>query len=246
MKKFLMLLSILSFLLVIAQGAWAVPTVPKTGTWTSSDDFNKGRWIEYFVGGGPGQVGNVLKANAYSSPFSMSWYMDNYDFTILSAPPVGVSTPEGWMQYTTSYTGGKIHLKYNDTSLTGDPWANDAGSGEYVFSITELLVVAYIDPATGRYAFSNKVQVPGEITLTGIYTKDPLYTLSITGLLSEGGSANSYFTLSGTEYLGHWGDIKDMTLTIASTSVSEPATMLLLGFGLMGLAGFGRKKLFNK
>ena len=41
-------------------------------------------------------------------------------------------------------------------------------------------------------------------------------------------------------FLGHSGD------TFKLAAIPEPTTMLLLGSGLIGLAGFGRKKFFKK
>ncbi len=42
-----------------------------------------------------------------------------------------------------------------------------------------------------------------------------------------------------------WG-VEIETSTLSVQSVPEPATMLLLGSGLIGLAGYGRKKFFKK
>ncbi len=54
------------------------------------------------------------------------------------------------------------------------------------------------------------------------------------------------FDITGDLVLGEIGNVQPFFGTDGAFLVPEPATMILVGFGLIGLAGLGRKKFFRK
>ena len=83
------------------------------------------------------------------------------------------------------------------------------------------------------------------------FTKDEVYTIGIFNDTEQWGvdlnwNGNPYS--GGVAYYKGSGDLSDLRFHVGpqTAAVPEPSTMLLLGFGLIGLAGYGRKKLFKK
>jgi hypothetical protein len=136
--------------LICLLGASIALAGPKVvvGTWTSdSGQVKTNYWTEAFVGGGPGQVGNVLTAQG--TGFKLT------DAAISEPPvcgPVGGSPP--YLPCTTKYDGGKLHLD------AGGPWLKSGNVTIPVSAInTSKTYLSGGGAPTGELEFS--------ITLTG-------------------------------------------------------------------------------
>jgi hypothetical protein len=235
MKKFLVvscMVALVSFM-VVDTVALAVPLVPKTGNFSFMDNtLELGNWKESFENTDPGQGGSKITAESLTGQWSLtanSSAASNY----VSGGPVEWA-PWGW-NWVTPYGEdglGELTIQGSLTS-TGDPITFNVKATNWntdFFQNYPMLAFDFIGGGTWNGY---------EVNFEGKYIGNP-YTI-----FDPDPPTNLFTDLAEMGSIVY-GIQMCMDIEGPTPSVPEPATMLLFGCGLIGLAGLGRKKFFKK
>lgn len=233
MKKLAILLCTVALVFSVAGNVWAIPF-----TFSGSDE-----------GGTGSAIMDIL-----ISGFTLTATLDNTSPTTLDTG-TGINSP--------GITGFGFDLDPDDLALSS--WnlqAYDAPNGSLVTigsgssgSLDSeewiLTIKGNVDGIRVDYAPNTLHGVKGAIynpaITLGTAGNSPYYSQAILELVfDQAPSLNTTSDDSPFVRMQNVGSGGEGSLKLPGTPAPEPATMLLLGSGLIGLAGLGRKKFFKK
>ena len=172
--------------------------------------------------GGSSLAVNTYLGQSLATPTGPGWNQIQVNFFSPAGAPVAFGD---LFLLGSEYLGAPADLNAATPGFLAE--STGISGGEWIFADAVTLL-----PNTTYWFYSDALWVPGSMTGDGnVYAGGELYVN-----WPNGGAITSNFTKLG----------EDADFRVSGNPVPEPSTMLLLGSGLIGLAGYGRKKFFKK